>query len=237
MPKASIGDVARQGRVLVSLVEVTEALSVLGLTIDELHGSIDAGEVDRDACNHLNPPTDAGSRAHGTTVRVLREIKIPHGWTICDHQNFSTIISPDAAMEIAVASGDDATGDPDRIPRTKHPKGESFVLGVERNAQLHLFKPPPVTREPRHIAPITWILLRHRQEKIVRCELSIPTSLGDDERVNSDEPNDTKKQVNFEGTRIILPDLMLGPRGGGIKSRDDDPSTTKIDVTVLRRRA
>ncbi len=216
---------AKWGRVLVSLVEVTEALAVLGLTIDGLHQAIDQGEYDRDQhSSQFNPPTDPGIRAHGTTVRALRETYVRKGWNFCDHQNFSTLVSSDSAMAIAIASGDEATGDPNRVPRTKHQKGESVVLGVERNRQIPLFRLPPVIRMDRHTAAMTWILLRNRRGQIVRCELSIPTSLGED------------KRAIFEGTRIILPDLVLGPRGG-VKSRDDEPVEPSIDVTVLRRKA
>jgi hypothetical protein len=218
MPMTNVADVAKCRRVLVTLVEVHEALHAMGLSIDELHQSIDAGEVDRDQCNELNPPTDGGIRAHGTTVRALREIYLPKGWSRADEKNFSTIASSDGAIEIAVASGDDATGNPGRIPLTKYTKGEAVVDGIERNKQMVLFEGPA----PRTEGKITWFLLRHRSGNIVHCELSMPTSLASDRR------------VIFGGTRIILPDFELDSRGG-ISGRDDEPS--QIDVTVTRRRA
>jgi hypothetical protein len=226
MPMTSIVDVVNRGEVLVSPVEITEALTIMGLTVNDLHGAIDAGETDRDSCNQFNPPTDAGNRAHGTVVRVLREIKVPQGWTFSDHHLFSTIVSPDRTLEVAVSSGDEGTGNSKCDPRSQYKKGERINIGVQQNrGQLLLFQSQAVTRMDRSTAPTIWILLCHRWENIVRCELSIPTSLGRDNR------------VNFEGTRIILPELNLGPRGGGIRSRDNEPSDTKIDVTVLRRQA
>lgn len=217
----SIADVVGCARVLVSPVDVNEALTVMGLRIEDLHAAIDAGETDRDSCTLFNPPPDAGNRAHGTTVRLLRELYVPQGWGFRNHQNLSTIVSPDEEIEIAVGSGDDATANPDRTPQSKYRKGDLVLAGVAANRrQLSLAFPG--TSASEQLAPIIWVLLRHPQERIVRCELSIPTSVASDNK------------IVFEGTRIILPDLDLNP-GGGIRSRDDGSSS--VDVTVVRRRA
>lgn len=226
MRPMSVVELAEHGRVISSLVDVTEALRVMGLTVADVHLAIDAGEVDRDSCTANNPPTDAGGRSHGTTVRMLREVLIPREWAACDVRNFSTVVSPSLEMEIAVASGDDATGDPDREPRTKNKKGELVLLGIERNrGQGWLFKPAPVDRTKVREAATTWILLRYRPEgkDFVRSELSLPISMGDDDRVEK------------WGTRIVLPDLALGGGGRGFKRRDD--ADEDIDVAVVRKSA
>jgi hypothetical protein len=224
MRMTSIGDVVNCAQTLASLVEVNDALTIMGLRIDDLHNAIDAGEIDRDSCSPFNPPPDAGNRAHGTTVRVLREIYVPQGWTSRNHLNLSTIASPSDEIEMAVGSGDDATGNPYRTPLSKYPKGDLVIVEVEANRrQLLLFR-STAARAAQPTGRITWVLLRYRQDEIVHCELSIPTGIAHD------------KRVVFEGTRIILPDLDLNPGGGGrIKSHDDGPSS--VDVTVLRRQA
>jgi hypothetical protein len=222
MPKACVADVVKCGEALVSVVEVNEALMLMGLTVSELHEAIDAGEIDRDTCNYFNPPSDAGNRAHGTTTRVLRETLVPKGWKFSNSRNFCTTISPDNAIEIVVGSGDFATGNAILTPQTEHPKGDMMLAGVSINQrQLSFsFADPEAKSDPS--APITWVLLRHRHEQIVRCELSIPTSMALDDR------------VVFKGTRIILPNLDLNPNGG-IRFRDDGPSS--LEVPVLRRQA
>jgi hypothetical protein len=226
MTGLSVAQVAGCGQVLVSLVEVTAALHAMGTNIDDLHKAIDAGEVDRDSCTANNPPTDPGSRAHGTTVRVLRELHIPRGWAACDAQNFSTVVAPDESMEIAVASGDEATGDSSRDPKTKNKKGELVLNGVQRNQrQLRLFNLPPVKRVNQRISPMTWILLRYRHGDLVRCELSLPLGLGDDDRVDE------------LGTRIILPDLVLGGRVGLVPKDGEPGEGETVDVAVVRRSA
>jgi hypothetical protein len=88
-------------------------------------------------------------------------------------------------MAIAVATGDDATGLADRSPTTKARKGPSTLYAVSSNQlQLGLF---PNDESPLPSAPsvgsgidcMTWILLVHRTRGEVRCELSLPSSMGD----------------------------------------------------------
>ncbi len=226
MPLTSVAEVVGWQNVISSPIEVAQALAAMGLTEEILHDAIEAGEIDRDACTANNPPTDAGGRSHGTTVRALRESLIPSGWAACNVRNFSTVVAPDVAMEIAVASGDDATGRPDRTPRTKNKKGELMSIGIERNIhQLSLFELPPVARTNTRDARATLMLLRHRPagSDVVRCELSVPMGMSDDDRVNE------------WGTRIILRDLVLDGRGGRLA--DYDASDDTIDVSVVRRSA
>jgi hypothetical protein len=227
MQFSKTAEVVGFGQVISSLVDVVDALYLMGLSIDELHRAIDAGEVDRDSCTANNPPTDAGSRAHGTTVRVLRETKIPHEWAACSLQNFSTVVSPDQSMEIAVATGDRATGNPDLTPKTKNKKGELVRIGIRKNIRQMAFPFVADTagKKRKRTADVTWFLLRSRQDDVVHCELSIPISLGDNGRVNE------------WGTRIILPDLVIGGRGGELRPIDSNADEANVDVPVLRRSA
>lgn len=223
---SGVVEVAKSARVIVSLTEVTQVLTLMGLTLDDLHSAIEAGEVDRDSCNANNPPTDAGSRAHGTTVRVLRERKIPDGWAACNTRNFATVVSPSRDMEIAVASGDDKTADPECEPKTKNKKGELVAIGIERNRlqyQLPIELPRAERTKTRDAATI-WILLRYRVEgtDIVRSELSVPFEMGD------------RGRVEKWGTRVILPELDLGNRGG-TRAELDEQGEESIDIPVIRR--
>ncbi len=131
MTMMTVADVAASNQVFVSLIEVTAALTAMGLKLGDLHAAIDAGEVDRDSCTANNPPTDSGGRAHGTTVRVLRERHIPSGWAACDAQNFSTVVSPDESLEIAVASGDRCDRRPVARAKDKEQEGRA---GLKRSA-------------------------------------------------------------------------------------------------------
>jgi hypothetical protein len=161
---------------------VSGVLALTGLTVGELHNAIDAGEIDRDSCNFFNPPSDAGLRAYGTCVRVIRETLIPKGWELANSRHFCTTISPDKAMQIAVGSGDFATGNPLLAPQTEHRKGDMMLAGVTVN-QRQLSFPWGQDGQSGPSGPITWVLLRHRDGQVVRCELSIPTAMTLDDRV------------------------------------------------------
>jgi len=224
MPKMTVADMADCGEVLVSLVEVTAALAAMGLTIDELRTAVDAGEVDRDSCNLFNPPSDAGNRAHGTTTRVLRETLIKKGWSFSNSRHFCTTISPDGSIEIVVGSGDLATGHPLLCPQTEHPKGDMMQAGVEVNQRQLSFAFIAEKVADNLSCPITWVLLRHRENQIVRCELSVPTSMALDDR------------VVFKGTRIILPQIDFDPSGGIRSIEDGSSDSSGVEVPVLRRR-
>lgn len=228
MQFATVAEAAKWGRVISSPVEVQSVLHLMGVALDDLLDSVEEGEADRDLCTANNPPTDAGSRAHGTTVRALRERLIPKDWAACDVRNFSTVVSPNAEMEIAVASGDDATGDVGHEPKTKNSKGELVALGIERNRRQGKlpFALAPVTRQKVRDAQTVWILLRYRVpgQDAVRCELSVPMSMAQDGRVEG------------WGTRLILPELPLGGAGRGTKPGDAE-ATEVIDVAVVRRTA
>ena len=122
-------------------------------------------------------------------VRGLREYLLP-AWSRCDENNYSLVVNPSDTMAIAVATGDDATGRIDVSPTTKSSKGPSTADAVSSN-QLQLELPYIFDSAPAAAddgAPeekrITWIFLVHRARDEVRCELSLPTSMGTDGRVD-----------------------------------------------------
>ncbi len=123
-------------------------------------------------------------------VRSLREYLLPAGWERSDENNYSLVINPTGTVAIAVATGDDATGRADVQPTTKSSKGPSTVEAVTSNQQqLDLVFPPvavpaPVRAVSADEQRMTWILLVHRGQGEVRCELSLPTSMGTDGRVD-----------------------------------------------------
>ena len=84
----------------------------------------------------------------------------------------------------------DGTGRQDATPTTKSSKGPSTVEAVTTN-QLQLDLPfvfPPVQAQDRPASSekqrMTWIFLVHRAQGEVRCELSLPSSMGTDGRVD-----------------------------------------------------
>jgi hypothetical protein len=164
--------------------EVDAALAALGLTRQVLLEAVLAGLLARDACTPNDPPFLPGIYQWGRTVRVLREVLAPLGWSRSDEGNFCTVVEPEGRFAIAVASGCEQTGVVGReMPTTKCRKGPNTADAVHANEQLYLFRElaPVVTREPDRA---TWILLFHNDAKEIRAELSLPNSIGEDGHIN-----------------------------------------------------
>lgn len=161
-------------------------------------------------------------------VRALREYVLPAGWERSDENNYSLVINPVGSIAIAVATGDEATGFAGIQPTTKSSKGPSTAGAVTSNQlQLDLIFPPiDVPAPARHAASeeqrMTWILLVHRAQGEVRCELSLPTSMGLDGRVDGWQE------------RIILGAIPTDPAALEVVP-PSPPDQPDINVDVKRR--
>ncbi|HNN97056.1 MAG TPA: hypothetical protein PKI03_32530 [Pseudomonadota bacterium] len=163
--------------------EATGRLSELGVSSSLIREAVLGGELARDGCTPNDPPILRGIVAWARTIRTLRELLGAAGWRRDDKDNFSTVVHPDGQLAIAVAAGDDQTGNPAATSKTRHPKGGVTEAAVENNQQLSLFAltelaPPKKLRA-------TWILLVHRKEGFLHTELSLPSAIGDDGRVDA----------------------------------------------------
>lgn len=165
--------------------EVRSRLSELGLDEAVLQDAVRQGFLAFVGCTANHPPAIPGIWAWAETVRGLRDVLVPSGWLRSNEGNYSVVVNPVGTMAIAVATGDDATALADRSPTTKARKGPSTLYAVSSNQlQLGLF---PNDESPLPSAPsvgssidcMTWILLVHRTRGEVRCELSLPSSMGD----------------------------------------------------------
>jgi hypothetical protein len=207
--------------------DVSSRLDALGLEEAQLADIVRRGYVAFISCTPNDPPLYPGFSAWATMVRGLREYLLPE-WERSDENNYSLVINPARNVAVAVATGDDATGLPDATPTTKSSKGPSTVEAVTSN-QIQLELPyvfPPVAAPARPASldeqRMTWILLVHRALGEVRCELSLPTSMGTDGRVDGWRE------------RIILKAIPTDPEVFAITP----PQPTLPDITVdVKRRA
>jgi hypothetical protein len=174
-----------------------------------------------------DPPLFPGFAAWAQMVRALREYLLPQRWERSDENNYSLVINPEGTVAIAVATGDDATGRVGAIPTTKSSKGPSTVEAVTSNQfQLNLDFPPVPIASPARPADaddkrMTWILLVHRAMNEVRCELSLPRSMGGDGRIDSWQE------------RIILGSIPVDP--AAVEITPPQPPLPDINVDVKRR--
>lgn len=174
-----------------------------------------------------DPPLFPGFAAWAQMVRALREYLLPQQWERSDENNYSLVINPSGTVAIAVATGDDATGTTNSNPTTKSSKGPSTVEAVTSNQfQLSLdFPPVPVPAPARPTDTedkrMTWILLVHRAMNEVRCELSLPSSMGPDGRISSWQE------------RIILGSIPVDPEA--LEITPPPQPLPDINVDVKRR--
>jgi hypothetical protein len=118
----------------------------------------------------------------GETVAALRDFLVPRGWEVRNEGNYELVSHPELNVSIAVASGNEATGDRLRIPSNKNEKGPRTAKAVKDNQTADLF-PETVPCAPEGIvATDTWILLHHRSGNEIRLELSRPNGFDDTER-------------------------------------------------------
>lgn len=208
--------------------DIDSRLTQLGLEESKLADIVRRGYLAFASCTPNDPPLYPGFSAWATMVRGLREYLLPE-WERCDENNYSLVVNPTGTVAIAVATGDDATGRPDTAPTTKSSKGPSTIEAVTSN-QMQLELPyvfdsapdlastrPEDTDEQR----MTWIFLVHRARGEVRCELSLPTSMGSDGRVDGWRE------------RIILKAITTDPEI--VEITPPQPSLPDISVDVKRR--
>lgn len=203
------------------------ALAVLGLTLDQITEARGRAQHDVDECTSLDPPGARGHIRHIRTVRYLREVLIPQGWTPDDSGNVGAVVSPDGSTSIVVTSGDAATGQHGQRPRTKYPKGEVTWRRVRQNVQLELFEDTSDPLEDDDTSETTcrqtWVLLQYPAGQVVRAELSCPKGVDDSGRISE------------WSERIVLPDLPLDTYETWVPGPDDDEGDDGFDVPVAPR--
>jgi hypothetical protein len=207
------------------IADVDSRLADLGLNEALLAEVVRQGYVAFISCSPNDPPFFPGFSAWASMVRSLREYLLP-AWERSDDNNYSLVVNVAGTVAIAVATGDEATGRRGETPTTKSSKGPSTSGAVNLNQmQLALTiegtTVPTVSTSDHDAAPrMTWILLVHRAANEVRCELSLPSSMGADGRVDRWEE------------RIILKAIPTDP---AFMEITPPPQLPDITIDVKRR--
>jgi len=204
------------------VADVQQQLAHLGLDQDDLSEAVIRGALARSECTPNHPPLHAGFVTWSNTVCALREVLIPKGWDRSDEGNYSTVIHPSGKIAIAVATGDENTGNPNANPMTKSTKGPITRNAVAMNIhQVSLFPELiPLLPTTQLEGRITWLLLVSQQEGKVKSELSLPTSC--------------EGKVDGWKERLILPDIDLDPTSS-FNLMPNLPSLPEIEIYVQRR--
>jgi hypothetical protein len=170
--------------------DVRQRLAELGLEEQPLRDAVRRGQLAFISCTANHPPQFPGMSAWAETVRALREYVIPLSWQRSNDNNYALAVDPDGQVAIAVATGNDGTGRPEATPSTNARKGPSTLEAIAVNQlQFGFMGDSPVRRA--HASPhatnhrMTWVLLIHRALDEVRCELSLPSSIGEDGHIDA----------------------------------------------------
>jgi len=201
--------------------EVSRLEELFGLMIEQVQDVVMAGVHARTNGTHHHPKTYPGYSQWAETVRALRDVTVPLGWSPTDKNNFPLCVHDDRLLAIAVQTGDRETGTTG-IPSNRAPKGASTEHAVAVNVrQLSLFEAEEIPLLPSAsdgADHIMWILLYHVAHNEVRFELSLPSKM-------------VGGKIRSWQERIIFPAISLD--GTQINFGDDDGP--EFDVSVERK--
>lgn len=212
-------------------IAVRNRLSELGLDEDVLIKSALQGQAAWASWTPHHPPMYRGISAWAETVKALRDQLVLKGWQKSDPGNWSLVINPDETIALAVAAGNECTGDPLREPSTKSGKGPRTEEAIKINKlQLNLFPEMSVPDQAESAkARKTWWLLFSWDEESeeLKCELSHPINIAEDGRIDG-----WAERIILSTTPLGGDDLVVGNDAG-----NDGPqgNVVEIDVEVKRR--
>lgn len=205
-------------RVVAQPQEADSRLAELGISSNDLIGSIQQGLASAASCTSHDPLNLPGLIQWGRSIRALRDALVPRGWRSENSRNYPTVVSPDSAVALSVAGGDHNTGLAYGTPATRSAKGPATKDAIALN-QLSFAELDASFAEPETVPKVTWLLLHYhdRDTKEVRLELSLPAGLDSDGVVTSWHE------------RILLPPFST------TYEPPPDSDAQPIDVQITRR--
>jgi hypothetical protein len=164
---------------------VADRLTELGLDEGRLREAVYQGHLQRTRLTRNHPTIYHGLNMWGELVAALREQLSPE-WEREDIGSYALTVNEGLNLAIAVASGDEGTGDPSAHPSNRSRKGRNTVDAIEVNRQFELFEllPPKSDKEESRQ---TWVLMHHTDHGRgeIRVELSLPLSIGTDGKITA----------------------------------------------------
>ena len=199
--------------------EIRNRMSELGIEEERLRDVVRRGYLAYATCTENHPRFIRGIWAWAETVRALREYLMPLGWQRSDDNNYSLAIDPSDDIAIAVATGDEGTGREEMSPTTKTPKGPNTVEAVTNNQFSFEFAEVAYRKGPEPEADTnkeraTWILLLFRASNEVRCEISLPSSIGPDGKIDGWTERILLRPIPLDGDSVKVapptqPDIVV----------------------------
>lgn len=185
---------------------IHQRLEQLNLDEQSLIEAVKHGYLVRSSLTPNHPRIFFGYATWAETVARLRDILAPKGWQRLEKGNSELVINEFQDVAIAVAAGDEFTGQTHATPSNRCPKGTNTIDAINTNNQLDLFAeliPLPPTSNNSFT---TWILLHYSADNEIRCELSLPSSIGTDGRIKDWKERIILKHIPLDQITIdVLP--------------------------------
>ncbi|MDD5579178.1 MAG: hypothetical protein PHY16_07870 [Methylobacter sp.] len=169
--------------VYVENLDIDQRLALLGLKESLLREAMTQGYLARARLTANHPRIFHGTSTWAETVASLRELLRPEGWEKSDIGNYELTLNSTRDIAIQVVTGDEGTGLAQAMPSNKCPKGRNTIEAVINNRQLDMFEEliPQPYRGINNLS--TWILLYRITKEVVRCELSLPSTVSEEGRI------------------------------------------------------
>lgn len=168
--------------------EIASRLEQLGVTEVALREAIYQGHLQRTRLTLNHPRTFPGLVMWGEIVAALRDQLRHLDWIRQDVGSFPVTVNEALNLAIAVASGDEGTGNPYAHPSNRSKKGRNTVEAIEANRQMVLLFEEFMQEVKEDVeGNQTWILMHHTDttKGEIRFELSLPADIGNDGKITS----------------------------------------------------
>lgn len=170
--------------------DVITRLQQLGLDEISLQGAVQQAHLYRVRITANHPRIYPGLVMWGEIVAALRNLLRPRDWYRPEAGNYELTVNDELNLAIAVASGDEATGNQFGSPSNRSPKGRNTVEAVEANRQLDMFAellPEMSEAEEDTSNQQTWVLLHFTDvaKREIRLELSRPSAISKDGKISA----------------------------------------------------
>lgn len=207
-------------------IDSVDRLAELGLSTEMLIRTIQRAYAEAATCTDLDPVGTHGTLLWARMTRFLREELIPSGWVPRRPKNQELTLHFERGLKFLVVSGDGGTGQTEKTPQPKNPKGPTFFQAVVDNQIPFDFGPefegPEDYVEPSLLEALqTWMVI-YRSTKTGKLflEVALPDEVGPDGHVTWAE-------------RIIVEVPDAGSPIGGMIQPDDDVDPYQLTVERL----
>lgn len=198
---------------------VAHRLNDLALTEVALREAILQAHLQRSRLTANHPRIFPGLEMWGWAVASLGDLLRPLGWLREDVGNFPLTTNDNLSLAIAVAAGDEATGNPFAVPSNRSRKGKNTIDAVELNQQFDMFPEFLPTADQDTEGRETWVLLHHTDpvKKEIRIEISRPSEIGEDGKISAWSERILLGSIPFDGDTIEVippsgPDIQIDIR-------------------------